>query len=55
MMGEIKQALQLHEHRHLPNPKSGDINYIKIMTNAVKNGKKSLNGKKLLQTACFAT
>jgi hypothetical protein len=36
MMGYIKQALQLHEHQHLPNPKQKDINYIKIMTDDVK-------------------
>jgi hypothetical protein len=37
MMGYIKQAMQLHEHWHVPNTKSADINYIKIMTDAVEN------------------
>ena len=35
-MGYIKQAPQLHVHRHLPSPKTADLNYIKIMTDAVK-------------------
>ncbi len=35
-MGYIKQALALHTNRGLPNPKLVDLDYIKIMTNAVK-------------------
>ena len=35
-MGYIKQALALHTDRGLPNPRLADIDYIKIMSNAVK-------------------
>ena len=35
-MGYIKQALGLHTNRGLPNPKLVDLDYIKIMTSAVK-------------------
>ncbi len=36
LMGYIKQALALHIDRGLPNPRLADIDYIKIMSNAVK-------------------
>jgi len=36
LMGYIKQALALHTARGLPNPRLADIDYIKIMSNAVK-------------------
>ncbi len=36
LMGYIKQALALHTDRGRPNPKLVDLDYIKIMTNAVK-------------------
>ena len=36
LMGYIKQALALHTDRGLPNPRLADIDYIKIMSNAVK-------------------
>ena len=36
LLGYIKQAVTLHIDRGLPNPQHVDINYIKVMTNAVK-------------------
>ena len=53
MMGYIKQALQLHEHRHLPNPKSADINYIKIMTDAVKKWEEVPKRQEMISDSMF--
>jgi hypothetical protein len=39
LLGYIKQAVALHTDCGLPNPHQVDINYIKIMTNAVKKYK----------------
>ena len=36
LMGYIKQELALHINRVLPNPRLTDLDYIKIMSNAVK-------------------
>ena len=36
LQGYIKQALHLHTDRGMINPGLADINYIKIMTNAIR-------------------
>jgi hypothetical protein len=36
LLGYIKQAIALHTNRGLPNPHQVDINYIEVMTNAIK-------------------
>ncbi len=36
LMGYIRQALALHIDRSLPTPRLADVDYIKIMSNAVK-------------------
>ncbi len=46
LVGYIKQALALHTDRGLPNPKQVDLDYIKIMTNALKNTKMYQNARK---------
>ena len=39
LLGYIKQALSLHANCGLPNPRLADLDYIKIMSNAVKKYK----------------
>jgi hypothetical protein len=36
LMGYICHTLQLHRNQHLPNPQGALVNYISLMTNAVK-------------------
>jgi hypothetical protein len=36
LKGYIKQAIECHKCRQLPSPELADINYVKIITDAVK-------------------
>ncbi len=52
-MGYIRQALALHTDRGLPNPKLADLDYIKIMTNAVKKYKSVPKHQEMISDGMF--
>jgi hypothetical protein len=49
----IKQAIALHTNRELPNPHQVDLNYIKVMTNAVKKYKTVPKRKEMISDSMF--
>ena len=53
LQGYIKQVIPLHTDRRLPSPNLADINYIKIMTNAVKKFKNIPKCKEMISGSMF--
>jgi hypothetical protein len=53
LQGYVSQALSLHTDRGLTNPNLADINYIKIMTNAVKKYETVPNRKEMISDSMF--
>ena len=53
LMGYIRQSLALHSDRGLPNPKLADLDYIKIMTNAVKKYKSVPKHQEMISNGMF--
>jgi hypothetical protein len=51
--GYIKQAIALHTNRGLPNPHQVDINYIKVMTNAIKKYETVPKCKEMISVSMF--
>jgi hypothetical protein len=55
LLGYIKQAIALHTDHGLPNQHHVDINYIKVMTNAVKKYETVPKRKEMISDACSTT
>jgi hypothetical protein len=53
LQGYVSQALSLHIDRGLTSPSLADINYIKIMTNAVNKYKTVPNHKEMISDSMF--
>lgn len=53
LQGYVSQALSLHTDCGLTNPNLADINYIKIMTNAVKKYETVPNRKEMISDSMF--
>ena len=53
LLGYIKQSVSLHTDRGLPNPHQADIDYIKIMTNAVKKFETVPKRKEMISDSMF--
>ena len=53
LLGYIKQAVTLHTDRGLPNPQQVDINYIKVMTNAIKKYETVPKRKEMISDSMF--
>ena len=51
--GYIRQAPSLHTDRGLPSPHGADVNYVKIMTNAVKKYKTVPKRKEMISDSMF--
>ncbi len=52
-MGYIKQAIALHIGRGMPNPRLAVIDYIKIMSNAVKKYEDVPKCKEMISDGMF--
>lgn len=53
LKGYIKQAIECHKCRQLPSPELADINYVKIITNAVKKYEKVPNRREMIHDVMF--
>jgi hypothetical protein len=53
LMGYVRRALQLHKDRQLPPPTSAPINYISIMTDAVRKWELVPNRQECINDAMF--
>ena len=53
LMGYIRCTLQLHRDRHLPNPQGAPVNYISLMTNAVRKWELVPNCREVIHDAMF--
>jgi hypothetical protein len=53
LMGYIRCALQLHHDRNLPNPQGTPVNYISLMTEAVRKWELVPNRHEVIHDAMF--
>ena len=53
LMGYIRCALQLHRDRNLPNPLGAPVNYISLMTDAVRKWELVPNRREVIHDAMF--
>ena len=53
LMGYVRRALQLHKDRQLPPPTSAPVNYISIMTDAVRKWELVPNRRECIHDAMF--
>ena len=53
LQGYVKQALRLHTDRGMINPRLADVNYIKIMTNAVRKYESVPKCKETISNSMF--
>ena len=53
LMGYIRRVIQLHTDRHLHNPSSAHINYISLITDAVRKWELVPNRREVIHDAMF--
>jgi hypothetical protein len=53
LMGYVRRVLQLHKDRHIPPPTTADVNYISIMTDAVRKWELVPNRRECIHDTMF--